>query len=360
MKILITGICGFVGSVLARGLLDQWPDKGEELQLIGLDNFSRPGAESNRFDLKNRGVKLFYGDIRQRDDIDDLPAVDWVIDAAANASVLAGVDGSVSSRQIMDYNLASTINILEYCKRHQAGFLLISTSRVYSIEDLASLPMLEQDLTFSLDADKLQTNGVSARGVSETFSTRAPISLYGVSKLASESIALEYGDCFDFPVWINRCGVLAGAGQFGRPDQGIFSFWINSYLRRRPMRYIGFGGSGKQIRDCFHPLDLVELIIKQLACSKKDIPRICNFGGGPENSMSLAQLSDWCKDRFGAHDIAVDTAMRPFDIPWMIMDYTLANKIWDWRPKISLEQILEEIAEHAQENDNWLNLSEPL
>ena len=49
------------------------------------------------------------------------------------------------------------------------------------------------------------------------------MSLYGATKLASEQLALEYGSTYGFPVWINRCGVLAGAGQFGRADQGIFA-----------------------------------------------------------------------------------------------------------------------------------------
>ena len=42
-----------------------------------------------------------------------------------------------------------------------------------------------------------------------------------------ETLALEYGEAFGLPVLINRCGVLAGAGQFGRTDQGIFAYWIN-------------------------------------------------------------------------------------------------------------------------------------
>jgi CDP-paratose 2-epimerase len=87
----------------------------------------------------------------------------------------------------------------------------------------------------------------------------APVSLYGSSKLAVESIALEYGAAFDFSVWVDRCGVLAGPGQFGTPDQGIFSYWINAHLRRRALRYIGFDGAGKQVRDAFHPHDLHDL-----------------------------------------------------------------------------------------------------
>ncbi len=357
MKVLITGICGFVGSVLARGLIQHWDVAGDHLEIIGLDNFSRPGSETNKTELKKLGVRLFHGDIRLREDVENLPVVDWVIDAAANASVLAGVDGSVSSRQIMNYNLSSTLNLLEYCKKCIAGFILLSTSRVYSISGLASLPIKSDTNAFSLNTQKPLAEGVSERGICEKFSTQPPISLYGVSKLASESIALEYGDCFNFPVWINRCGVLAGAGQFGRPDQGIFSYWINSYLRKTPLKYIGFDGTGLQVRDCFHPLDLIPLIKKQFQQNPSDFPQTINLGGGIKNKMSLKELSLWCEDRFGKHDIAIDTNMRLFDIPWMVMDYGLAEKTWGWKPSIDMEEILSEIASHAEKNKNWLELS---
>src|SRR5439155_1377744 len=98
-----------------------------------------------------------------------------------------------------------------------------------------------------------------SEGVAENFPITPPVSLYGATKLASEVIALEYGEAFGLPIWINRCGVLAGAGQFGIPDQGIFAFWINSYLRRRPLKYIGFDGQGHQVRDCLHPRHVAAL-----------------------------------------------------------------------------------------------------
>src|SRR6185312_13208555 len=97
-------------------------------------------------------------------------------------------------------------------------------------------------------------------GVAENFSTQAPVSLYGSAKLASELLSLEYGEAFGFPVFVNRCGVLAGAGQFGKADQGIFSFWIHSWKSKRPLKYIGFGGQGHQVRDCLHPRDLTTLL----------------------------------------------------------------------------------------------------
>jgi len=151
--------------------------------------------------------------------------------------------------------------------------------------------------------------------------------------------------------------VLAGAGQFGKPDQGIFSFWINSHLRRRSLKYIGFDGQGHQVRDCLHPRDLVPVLLAQMKHRGNDQPRIANFSGGAANAMSLAQLTDWCDARFGQHAVASDANPRPFDIPWMVLDSSLAAKQWNWQPQFSLEKVLDEIARHAEQNPNWLEIS---
>jgi len=353
MKILITGICGFVGSTLARSMLES----AENLQIAGVDNFMRPGSELNRCRLAKLGVKVLHADVRNAADFETLPAADFVIDAAANPSVLAGVDGRTGSRQLLEHNLWGTVNILEYCKAQGAGLILLSTSRAYSVPPLAALPVEVHQQAFRPRAGAKLPEGLSIAGVSETFSTTPPVSLYGASKLASEAIALEYGATFDFPVWVNRCGVLAGAGQFGRADQGIFSFWIHSHLRRRPLKYIGFDGQGHQVRDCLHPRDLTPLLLAQMRQRGSDRPRIVNLSGGATNAMSLAQLTAWCDARFGKHAVASDANPRPFDIPWMVLDSSLAAAQWNWTPKISLLQVLEEIAGHAEQNPDWLEVS---
>jgi len=352
MKVLITGICGFVGS----SLTDAWLEAEPEISIIGIDNFIRQGSEHNRDRLQKKGIRLHHGDVRSASDFEALPSVDWVIDAAANPSVLAGVDGQISSRQLIEHNLQGTVNILEYCKNHRAGFTLLSTSRVYSVPGLASLPVVAVGNRYQLQTDRQLPPGISREGVSESFSTTPPVSLYGSTKLASELLALEYGETFGFPVWINRCGVLAGAGQFGRPDQGIFAFWINSYLRRRPLTYLGFGGSGHQVRDALHPRDLIPIVRKQLS-SPDAKPRIINLGGGKNNAKSLAELSQWCGDRFGHHAVASNTQDRRFDIPWLIMDSSLAGTTWGWQPQTSILEILDDIARHAEAHPAWLELS---
>jgi CDP-paratose 2-epimerase len=356
MKLLISGVCGFVGNALAR----QFAESGAGHQLFGLDNFIRPGSETNRAELRKRGVTLFHGDLRSASDLETLPAVDWVIDAAANPSVLAGVDGRTSSRQLVEHNLGGTLNLLEYVKAHRAGFILLSTSRVYSIAPLAMLPVAPANDAFQPVAGSPLPPGLTAAGVAETFSTGAPLSLYGATKLASETLALEYGEAFSLPVFVNRCGVLAGAGQFGRADQGIFAFWLNRHLRKRPLQYIGFGGHGYQVRDCLHPRDLVPLLEQQFAAPRLAADdRIANLSGGAASARSLRQLTAWCDARFGPHPVFGDPTPRAFDLPWLILDPAKAARLWNWRPETSTDAILEEIAGHAEAHPDWLDLSAP-
>ncbi|MFM8810191.1 MAG: hypothetical protein ACKOJB_15040, partial [Chthoniobacterales bacterium] len=161
---------------------------------------------------------------------------------------------------------------------------------------------------------------------------------------------------------------------------------------------IGFGGTGHQVRDGLHPEELVDLVLKQMerggrkvegrrqseeaadglrdkraevledAETKGDLkfqigdlraaaPRIFNVSGGIASAMSLKQLSDWCAKEFGARDVAVDLAPRPFDLPWVVLDSSRAEEFWDWKPRRSVRSICAEIARHARENPEWLAIS---
>ena len=355
MKILITGAAGFVGATLARCFVEHY--EAAHCQIIGLDNFTRPGSETNRLPLKQLGVDLRHGDIRCPSDLELLPPVDWVIDASALPSVLAGSEQPGASRQLMEINLAGTINLLEYCRHQNAGFALISTNRVYSISTLNTIPLRKTATRFELDPTQPFPEGLSNAGISEAFSTAPPISLYGASKLSAETVAREYGLAFNFPVWINRCGILAGEGQFGRADQGIMTFWLNAWLKKRPLKYIGYGSSGLQVRDCLHPFDLGKLLTLQMACETNAKTNVFNVGGGTGYIFSLRELSDWCAERWGTHAVDPEPTGRTNDAPWLAMDSGRAREQWDWTPRISLDAILKEIAEHAEMHPEWLTLS---
>ncbi len=371
MRIIITGGCGFVGSLVAKYLATRC---GWNVTVI--DNFSRPGSERNRAPLNCLGIEVLEGDLRDRNRVENLPPCDWLIDCAANPSVLAGTTPQSPSLELVDHNLLGTIHLLEYCKRHQAGLVLVSTSRVYSIQALAGLPLSSTTTRFELDSERLRKNqslaasGVSEHGIRESFSTEAPLSLYGATKLASEAMAKEYAYAFEFPLWINRCGLMAGAGQFGRADQGIVAYWMHRYLYRHALKFIGFGGQGHQVRDCLHPDDLARLVELQMKHSRSaeqaKRPVTVNLSGGIESAFSLMELTQWCERRWGSPrfgekpTVASVAENRKYDAPWIVLDSSLAQNQWAWKAEVSREEIFEEIAEHAEEHSDWLQISQAL
>ena len=97
MRILITGTCGFVGSTLARALRTA----GHEV--TGFDSFIRPGSETNREPLEKLGIKVITADLRNAAAMDALPAADFVIDAAANPSVLAEIGRASCRERVCQY-----------------------------------------------------------------------------------------------------------------------------------------------------------------------------------------------------------------------------------------------------------------
>lgn len=171
MNILVTGCAGFVGSVICLEIRRLRPD----WIVFGLDNLSRFGSETNVLRLIDAGIKVFRGDVRCTTDFESFSNIDYVIDAAANPSVLAGTSG-VGVRQLIDQNLIGTVNTLEFCKCQSAGLIVLSSSRVYSIDNLRSIPLTESATRYIYSAAG-NISGMSDDGISEGFSTKPPISL---------------------------------------------------------------------------------------------------------------------------------------------------------------------------------------
>jgi len=182
--------------------------------------------------------------------------------------------------------------------------------------------------------------------------------LYGATKLASEAVAAEYGHAFGLPVIIDRCGVLAGDQQFGTAEQGIFSYWIRAWASGRPLTYYGFDGTGHQVRDALHPADLGDLIARQIRAGAA-AAGVWNVGGGPGNAMSLAQLSEWCRERFGVREVAAHKEPRRWDVPWVVMDAARAQRRFEWSIGRPLSGVLDEIAAHHRRHPDWLSLTAP-
>lgn len=346
--ILITGGAGFVGSNLAMALRNDLPD----VRLIAFDNLSRRGAELHLPRFQAADIDFVHGDIRHPDDLRAVGEFDLLIDCAAEPSVLAGLGSS--PKPVFDINLQGTINCLEAARLSQARFLFLSTSRVYPIQTLNEVPYTETESRFEWRSDSQQI-GLSTQGITEDFPLHGARSYYGASKLASELIAQEYAAEAGLPVLINRCGVLTGPWQMGKVDQGVVALWVIKHFFEQPLRYIGYGGSGRQVRDILHVHDLYQLIRKQLAAPEKWDGSVYNVGGGRDVSVSLLELTQLCEAVTGTSvEIEAVAETSRVDLRIFLTDSSRAQQDFDWKPHKSPEQIVGDLHDWIQESQQQL------
>ena len=342
MKLLITGGAGFVGSSLAIALKTNYP----QYEIWALDNLKRRGSELSIARLRQAGVEFVHGDIRSKEDFDALPAVDVVIEASAEPSVLAGLDGTPD--YLINTNLFGTVNCLNYALKHKASFIFLSTSRVYPIKTIETLNFAEADTRFVL-TDEQPVSGVSSRGIAEAFPLDGARSLYGTTKLASELIIQEYNEFYGLKTVINRCGVITGPWQMGKVDQGVMVLWVARHYFEQPLSYIGYGGTGKQTRDMLHIDDLYRLVDWQLHNLDTVDGEILNAGGGNQSSASLQELTAVCQEVTGKTiPIRSVAENRAADIRLYITDNTKVTNLTGWKPEKGIRAIVTDI--HA-----WLD-----
>lgn len=339
-NILITGGCGFVGSNLAVWLSAQGHC------VTAFDNLSRRGSEMLLRRILNQGVAFRHGDIRNPEDLERL-AGDFsvMIECSAEPSVLVGTQGA-DARFMVNNNLVGSLNCFELARRRRMAVIFMSTSRVYPYDAINACSFRESATRFELAREQA---GISMRGVASNFPLQGVRSLYGATKLASELILQEYGAQYDLPCVINRCGVIAGPWQLGKVDQGVFTFWLANHYFKKPLKYIGFGGHGKQVRDLLHIDDLLDLIgmqVERLEGQAANGPAllrgaIFNAGGSTISNLSLAETTALCRNITGNRiEIGSDPANRPADVIWYVTDNGDTQPVWGWQPKRTPEQIL--------------------
>lgn len=346
--LLVLGGAGFVGSSLAIGLKHQHPD----WTVTCLDNLRRRGSELNLPRFKALGIQFVHGDVRSPSDLDPSAfPVSTIIDCSAEPSVLAGFS---SPQYVLQTNLLGTINILELARQVQAKLLFLSTSRIYSIKALKSLTLTESATRLEIAPDQPIT-GASPTGIAEDFSLQGARSLYGTTKLASELLIEEYRDAYNLSAIINRCGVLTGPWQMGKVDQGVFVLWMAAHYFKTSLAYIGFGGTGKQVRDLLHIQDLLRLVEYELLHFADLDGAVFNVGGGAKTSLSLLETTQLCQEITGnTIPIKAVPEERPGDIPVFITDSTKVTIRTGWEPLVSPAQTLQDIYQWLVEHESTL------
>jgi UDP-glucuronate 4-epimerase len=255
MRALVTGVAGFVGSTLVERLIRD----GHEV--VGVDCFtpyySRAIKEHNLLALHDAPAFTFIeGDLCALNLDALLDGIDVVFHQAAQAGVLASWGESFQT--YIDSNIRAMQRLLEATRRHSLRrFVYASSSSIYG--NTKDLPMRETGMP-------------------------APVSPYGVTKLAGEHLCHLYAENFGIPTVSLRYFTVYGPRQ--RPDMGIHKF-IRATLTGQP---ITIYGDGTQTRDFTFIDDIVEANI-QAAIRDLTPGSVYNTGGGSRISvLDLVQL----------------------------------------------------------------------
>jgi CDP-paratose 2-epimerase len=347
VRVLVTGGAGFVGGNLVVSLAGRHPD----WELVALDNLMRRGSELNLPRLRKAGVEFVHGDVREPADLRAAGAFDAMVECSAEPSVLAGFGDASYSVQT---NLIGAFNCLERARSEDAFLVFLSTSRVYPVAPQLELELKESETRFELAAEQ-PVAGAGPKGISEDFPMAGPRTLYGATKLSAEHLIEEYADAFGLRAVTNRCGVIAGPWQMGKVDQGVFSWWLLSHQFGRPLSYIGYGGSGKQVRDLLHVEDLVDLVDLQLCEQESWSGVTANVGGGRECSLSLLETTAICRELTGREvEIGIVSENRPGDVPVYLSDCSQLHSLTSWRPRRGPRDVLADLLAWSTRNEDEL------
>ncbi len=310
--ILVTGGAGFIGS----NLTDRLAARGKRVRV--LDDLSRPGVQANLDWLTGR-----HGDAIE-------PVIGDVRDAAAVAAATRGIAGAFHfAAQVavttsmtdpatdLAINLQGTFNLLETLRAQspQVPVIFASTNKVYGdLGDIGLRPSPDGYVPISAD--------LARWGVSE----RQPLDFhtpYGCSKGAADQYVLDYARSFGMRTAVVRMSCIYGQRQMGTEDQG----WVAHFLIRALQgETITLFGDGEQVRDVGDVGDTCDLYLAALERIDSICGHALNWGGGPDNAVSLLTVIDEIAAITGRSPRIEFADWRPGDQRWFVADTRLAAR----------------------------------
>src|SRR5713226_3815623 len=354
MRILITGGSGFVGAQLAFYL------QGRGHHITIMDNLVRRGSELNLPLFKQQGIEFVHGDVRSREDFANITgAVDAIVDASAQPSLVYGYANPVFD---LTNNTFGLVNALEFARHRGCPLIFCSTNRVYSADRINELPRREKATRLEWDAEAFTAQfgerGIvgfdPAHGISEEFSVDGgQHGIYGLSKIMADLACQEYADAFGVKTVINRFGVLAGQGQFGKSEQGWTAWWAIAFHFGLPLRLIGWGG--KQVRDVLFIDDVCRLVELEIAQADRLSGQVFNIGGGPGQTISLLEATNLMRKKFGRDvPVTVEPSPRKADLGIYVSDTRKVQRVLGWSPRVGIEEGFDKIIAWVRENEDSL------
>ncbi|KHG65062.1 NAD-dependent dehydratase [Thermus sp. 2.9] len=307
MRVLITGVAGFLGSHLAERLLME----GHEV--LGVDNLST-GQQRNLERLRRyRGFAFLQGDVRQP--LEVAVPLDWVMHLASPASPPRYLRLPLETLLV---NAEGTRHLLDLSLAKGASFFLASTSEVYGDPLVHPQP-------------ETYWGNVNPVG---------PRSIYDESKRYAEALTLAYHRVHGLPVRIAR--IFNTYGPYMDPEDGrVVSSFIVQALKGEPITVYG---DGTQTRSFCYVDDLVEGFRRLM---EVDYPLPVNLGN-PEEYRVL-ELAHLVKELTGSPSPIVFRPLPEDDPKQRRPDITLARRLLGWEPRVPVREGLQRTIEYFRE-----------
>jgi CDP-paratose 2-epimerase len=346
---LITGGAGFIGTNVARRLLEN----GEDVVLF--DNLSRPGVARNLEWLRENysaRVQFIKADIREAGAVREAVSnAGKVFHFAAQVAVTTSLDDPTSDFEV---NARGTLNLLEAIRRMDAPPPLVytSTNKVYG--DLADVEIDGAGSRYEpIDSD-LRAHGFSE---SRCLHFHSP---YGCSKGAADQYVLDYARTFKIPALVFRMSCIYGVHQFGNEDQGWVAHFLIRAIANAP---ITIYGDGKQVRDILFIDDLVNAFMLAQANIHQLSGQAFNMGGGPRNTISLLELLRIIEEIHEKRPPAKFDDWRAADQQYYVSDTRKFSEATGWKPRTTVSQgisrlhhwLLENVDSQSIVRGMWLN-----
>lgn len=327
MRVLVTGSLGLVGSEAVRFYLERGCD------VVGIDNNMREFFFGSDGSVLNNQIEHPSYTFTNLDICDSAEVfVKFRPDAVIHCAAQPSHDWSAKDPETDFYiNAVGTLHLLECCRTFtpDAAFIYVSTNKVYG-DNPNRLPLMEL-------RNRYETNII---GIDETMSVDNCIhSVFGVSKLAGDMMAQEYGKNFGIKTGIFRCGCITGSRHAGAELHGFLSYLAK--CKREGRIYKVYGYKGKQVRDQIHAKDLVNAFDHFIQEPRPG--EVYNMGGGDLSNISVLEA-------LKVFNVPYDYLDQPRvgDHIWYVSDVSKFRKHFPrWDYEYSLEAIIEDLISTA-------------
>lgn len=307
-RIFLTGGAGFMGTTLARRLIDR-------NEIVVLDNLHRDALTGTAL-LDHPNLDFHQGSVL---DADRTRALAEGATHIVHLAAIAGVDQVLASPvRTMRVNLIGTYNVLEAAHATQA-----------TVERLIDISTSE---VFGAYAYKVEETHVTPVGsVGEARWT------YAVSKLASEYMSHSYAEEYGLPVCSVRPFNVYGPGQVAR---GAMMVFIDAALQGDDLV---LHGDGSQIRAWCFIDDMVEALMLLLE-RQEAVGEVFNIGN-PRSVVTVFDLASRIQRLSGSSSRIVFRPLHYSDVEMRIPNVEKARVMLGWEPKVNLDEGLERTIE---------------